>query len=378
MAQITPPLQPDAETAVLASGPSPRLSPGSVARDFLTLTKPKIISLLLITAAGGMFMAAEGVPPLLMLAWVWIGGALASGGANAINQHLDRDIDREMSRTRSRPVAGDRVAPKYALAFGVALNVAAFALLATLVNLLAAGLTLTASLFYVFVYTLWLKRTTPNNIVIGGAAGAIPPLVGWAAVTGSLDLPAVYLFAIVFFWTPPHFWALSLLIQTDYGWRAHVAGGCLPCADISARFPLLDCVGGALVNVRFIAAGGLDLLRLGGGAGRSVHLVGLAVVAQRRARPGQSHLSVFAGISGVVVRGRDGGFNLLKREFVCVNLKLTHKVAYAIVTAASEILHIRRLCPAIVSGVHDGAVALFRGRLTCQAPRRPRFSEQNR
>ena len=216
MAQITPPLQPDAETAVLASGPSPRLSPGSVARDFLTLTKPKIISLLLITAAGGMFMAAEGVPPLLMLAWVWIGGALASGGANAINQHLDRDIDREMSRTRSRPVAGERVAPKYALAFGVALNVAAFALLATLVNLLAAGLTLTASLFYVFVYTLWLKRTTPNNIVIGGAAGAIPPLVGWAAVTGSLDLPAVYLFAIVFFWTPPHFWALSLLIQTDY------------------------------------------------------------------------------------------------------------------------------------------------------------------
>ncbi len=216
MAQITPPLQPDAETAVLASGPSPRFSPGSVARDFLSLTKPKIISLLLITAAGGMFMAAEGVPPLLMLAWVWIGGALASGGANAINQHLDRDIDREMSRTRSRPVAGDRVAPKYALAFGVALNVAAFALLATLVNFLAAGLTLTASLFYVFVYTLWLKRSTPNNIVIGGAAGAIPPLVGWAAVTGSLDLPAVYLFAIVFFWTPPHFWALSLLIQTDY------------------------------------------------------------------------------------------------------------------------------------------------------------------
>jgi protoheme IX farnesyltransferase len=216
MAQITPPLQPDAETAALPSGPSPRFSPATVARDFLTLTKPKIISLLLITAAGGMFMAAEGVPPLLMLAWVWIGGALASGGANAINQHLDRDIDREMSRTRSRPVAGERVAPKYALAFGVALNVAAFALLATLVNFLAAGLTLTASLFYVFVYTLWLKRSTPNNIVIGGAAGAIPPLVGWAAITGSLDLPAVYLFAIVFFWTPPHFWALALLKKDEY------------------------------------------------------------------------------------------------------------------------------------------------------------------
>ncbi len=188
----------------------------AVARDYLALTKPKIISLLLVTAAGGMFLAQQGVPPLLTLAWVWIGGALASGGANAINQHLDRDIDREMRRTQSRPVAGERVAPRYALMFGVGLNIAAFALLTTLVNPLAAILTLAASLFYVFVYTLWLKRTTPNNIVIGGAAGAVPPMVGWVAITGSLDLPAVYLFAIIFFWTPPHFWALSLLIQADY------------------------------------------------------------------------------------------------------------------------------------------------------------------
>ena len=189
---------------------------GSVVRDYVTLTKPKIISLLLVTAAGGMFLAEQGLPSLMMLAWVWIGGALASGGANAINQHLDRDIDREMRRTQSRPVAGERVSPRYALVFGIALNVAAFALLATLVNPLAAALTLLASLFYVFVYTLWLKRTTPNNIVIGGAAGAVPPMVGWVAVTGSLDLPAVYLFAIIFFWTPPHFWALSLLIEKDY------------------------------------------------------------------------------------------------------------------------------------------------------------------
>ncbi len=193
-----------------------RPSAGAVARDFLALTKPKIISLLLVTAAGGMFLAAQGVPSLTQLAMVWLGGALASGGANAVNHFLDRDIDRDMRRTQGRPVAGERVAPHYALAFGIALNVAAFALLATLVNWLAAGLTLGASLFYVFVYTLWLKRTTPNNIVIGGAAGAVPPMVGWAAVTGGLDLPAVYLFAIVFFWTPPHFWALSLLIQTDY------------------------------------------------------------------------------------------------------------------------------------------------------------------
>ncbi len=221
MASSAPQLGPDANpaepepvggTAVLPNRPTVL----AVARDFLALTKPKIISLLLVTAAGGMFLAEQGVPSLTLLALVWAGGALASGGANAVNHFLDRDIDRDMRRTQGRPVAGDRVAPRYALAFGVALNVVSFALLAVLVNLLAAGLTIIASLFYVFVYTMWLKRTTPNNIVIGGAAGAIPPMVGWAAVTGSLDLPAVYLFAIVFFWTPPHFWALSLLIQTDY------------------------------------------------------------------------------------------------------------------------------------------------------------------
>lgn len=221
MASRVPQLGPDPNRANADAGAQgttllPRQSAVGVARDFMALTKPKIISLLLVTAAGGMFLAAQGVPPLVTLALVWVGGALASGGANAVNHFLDRDIDRDMRRTQGRPVAGARVAPRYALIFGVALNVAAFVLLATTVNLLAAGLTLCASLFYVFVYTLWLKRTTPNNIVIGGAAGAIPPMVGWVAVTGSLDLPAVYLFAIVFFWTPPHFWALSLLIQTDY------------------------------------------------------------------------------------------------------------------------------------------------------------------
>ena len=216
MAQMIPPILPDAETLPLAADSVNRRSPGAVIRDYVTLTKPKIISLLLVTAAGGMFLAAQGVPSLTMLAWVWIGGALAAGGANAINHQLDRDIDREMHRTQSRPVAGERVAPRYALAFGIGLNVAAFVLLSTLVNVLAAGLTLLATLIYVFVYTLWLKRTTPHNIVIGGAAGAIPPMVGWAAVTGTVDLPAVFLFAIVFFWTPPHFWALSLLIENDY------------------------------------------------------------------------------------------------------------------------------------------------------------------
>ena len=200
-------------------------SPLSLVNDYITLTKPPIILLLLVTAAGGMFLAqgqaAGGLPSLGLMALVWLGGALASGGANALNHHYDRDIDGIMQRTRQRPVASNRISPARALIFGIALNVVAFGILALWVNLLAAGLTLAATLFYVLVYTRWLKRSTPHNIVIGGAAGAIPPMVGWAAVTGTVELPAVYLFAIVFFWTPPHFWALSLLIQKDYE-RANV------------------------------------------------------------------------------------------------------------------------------------------------------------
>ena len=187
-----------------------------VANDYLTLTKPPIISLLLITATGGMFLAAEGIPALQTLALVCVGGTLGAGGANAINHFLDQDIDALMSRTSRRPVASKRISPMSALAFGIALNIAAFFVLAYWVNLLSASLTLSATLFYLLIYTGWLKRNTPQNIVIGGAAGAIPPMVGWAAVTGSVDLPAVYLFSIVFFWTPPHFWALALLIQKDY------------------------------------------------------------------------------------------------------------------------------------------------------------------
>ncbi len=189
--------------------------------DYLALTKPPIISLLLVTAIGGMFLASRhvggsGVPDLLTLLLVCVGGALGAGGANAINHYLDQDIDALMSRTAQRPVPGRRIRPLMALAFGIALNVAAFAVLFYGVNLLAAALTLAATLFYVLVYTGWLKRSTPQNIVIGGAAGSIPPAVGWVAVTGSFDLPALYMFAIIFFWTPPHFWALSLLLQKDY------------------------------------------------------------------------------------------------------------------------------------------------------------------
>jgi protoheme IX farnesyltransferase len=190
---------------------------GGAWRDYLTLTKPRIMSLLLITGAGGMFVGAGGVPRLGDLAAMLVGLALACGGASALNHVLDRDIDKLMGkRTRSRPVAAGRVPAARALEFGLVLSALSFALLGSTLNVLTAMLALVGNLFYVLVYTRWLKRSTPQNIVIGGAAGAIPPLVGWAAATGNLTLPALALFAIVFFWTPPHFWALALLIKRDY------------------------------------------------------------------------------------------------------------------------------------------------------------------
>ena len=191
-------------------------TPSNVLRDYLTLSKPRIVLLLVFTALCGMFLAAEGPPDLTLALVVAGGGALASGGANALNHFLDRDIDARMRRTRNRPVPALRVQPRGALLFGLVTNVIAFALFVTLVNPLSAVLTLSATLFYVFVYTMGLKRTSPQNIVIGGAAGALPPVIGWAAVTGSLGLPAAYMFAIIFFWTPPHFWALALLLKDDY------------------------------------------------------------------------------------------------------------------------------------------------------------------
>ncbi len=187
----------------------------SLVRDLVMLTKPRIISLLLVTTIAPMFVA--GTPSFALVLAVAIGGYLMAGGANAVNMYIDRDIDDRMTRTRLRPIPSGRMDPVAVLAFGVALATAATALLATLVNFLAASLALAGFYFYVFVYSRWLKRSTPQNIVIGGAAGAFPPLVGWAAVTGSLDLTALYLFLIVFYWTPPHFWALALLKQTDYG-----------------------------------------------------------------------------------------------------------------------------------------------------------------
>ena len=185
-------------------------------RDLISLTKPRVISLLLVTTLVPMFLTERGLPPPALVLWVMLAGYLMAGGANAINMWFDRDIDTTMSRTRLRPVPSGRLAPGAALLFGIALGAVAFALFWRFVNPLAAWIALSGLLFYVLIYTIWLKRASPQNIVIGGAAGAIPPLVGWAAMTGSLDMNALYLFAIIFYWTPPHFWALALIKQEEY------------------------------------------------------------------------------------------------------------------------------------------------------------------
>ena len=219
----------------------------NIIKSYVALTKPRIIMLLLFTALGGMFLAAQGTPDVLVMVVVLVAGALASAGANALNQWFDRDIDEAMSRTRNRPVVVGAIPNSHAIAFGICTNIVAFAMLTSMVNLLSAALTLCATLFYVLVYTMALKRTSTQNIVIGGAAGAIPPAVGWVAVTGSLDLPAIYLFAIVFFWTPPHFWALSLLLKDDYA---------------SAKVPMLPVVAGVDVTKKSILLYTLLMLAL--------------------------------------------------------------------------------------------------------------------
>ena len=200
-------------TTMPAAGARTRVD---VLRDYLSLFKLRIVSLLLVTAIAPMLAAAHGRPSFAALIAVAAGGTLAAAGAHAINCWFDRDIDASMSRTRRRPIPEGRIPAWHALVLGIALNVLAFTVLWLLANLLAASLAILGTLIYVFVYTVWLKRSTPQNIVIGGAAGAVPPLVGWAAVTGSLDLTALSLFLVVFFWTPPHFWALAQVISADY------------------------------------------------------------------------------------------------------------------------------------------------------------------
>ncbi len=185
-------------------------------KAYVALTKPRIIELLLVTTVPTMVVAARGLPPLGLVVATVVGGTLAAGGANAINMYVDRDIDSVMKRTQGRPLVTGEITPANALVFAVLLEVAAAVELWVLVNPLSAVLAVGATLFYVFVYTLWLKRTSSSNIVIGGAAGAVPVLVGWAAVTGSLGLAPLVLFAIIFYWTPPHFWALAIRYREDY------------------------------------------------------------------------------------------------------------------------------------------------------------------
>lgn len=198
-----------------ATEPAQQRRERSLTLDLVALTKPRIISLLLLTTIAAMYVG--GTPSVTLVVVVFIGGYLMAGGANAVNMYLDRDIDVHMARTKLRPIPSGRIAPRAVLAFGVLLATSATFLLARFANVLTAAMALIGFYAYVFLYTRWLKRSTPQNIVIGGAAGAIPPLVGYAAVTGTLDITAWTLFLIIFYWTPPHFWALALLKQRDYG-----------------------------------------------------------------------------------------------------------------------------------------------------------------
>jgi heme o synthase len=269
-----------AGTVAVAGGRA--LSPGrQLVADYVALTKPKVQSLLLLTTVTTMFVA--GSPSVTLVALTCLGGYLSAGGAGAVNHWFDRDIDAQMARTADRPVPSGRVAPNAALIFGIALAVLAFAELTTFVNLTAALLSFSGFVGYVGVYTIWLKRRTAQNIVIGGAAGAIPPLVGWAAVRGTVGGTAILLFAIVFFWTPPHFWALSLLMKDEY---AKVGVPMLPVVrgetETRRQILLYSVLLYAVTQLPFCAGGFgaiylVSSLLLGGA------FIGGAVTLQRRA-----------------------------------------------------------------------------------------------
>ena len=256
----------------------PTVSLRQVAADYLSLTKPTIVGLLVATALAAMVAAAHGRPHLLEMLAVIIGGSLAAGGAHAINCWYDRDIDLKMARTRRRPIPDGRIPAWHALVMGIAMNVVAFVVLWAWANLLAAGLALLATLIYVFVYTIWLKRSTPQNIVIGGAAGAIPPLVGWAAVTGGLDLTALSLFLVIFLWTPPHFWALAQLIARDYRQAGVPMMPVVHSAQSTKRQSVAYAVATAAVSVVPYFTGDAGGIYLVGAVLLGVGLVGVSVL----------------------------------------------------------------------------------------------------
>ncbi len=281
----------EVRSQVLAVGHQP--GPMDTLRAYIALMKPRIIELLLVTTVPTMVLAEEGIPSLWLMAAVVIGGTLAAGGANALNMYVDRDIDPVMRRTRQRPLPQHAVAPRNALIFGIGLSVVAFGWLTITVNLLSALLAVSAIAFYVFVYTIWLKRTTPQNIVIGGAAGCVPVLVAWAAVTGEVGLPALVLFAIIFYWTPPHFWALALRYRGDYA---------------AANVPMLPVVRGeaetarqivlytiALIEVRLLLlpAAGMGWIYLVAAVGLGVVFLWSALRLRADASSGRAAISLF-------------------------------------------------------------------------------------
>ena len=262
-----------------------RLSIGSRLGAYVALTKPRIIELLLITTLPTMIVAQRGLPPVWLMLATLLGGALAAGGANAINMFVDRDIDKLMHRTRKRPLVTGAVAPRNALIFAVSLEVVAFVELWAWVNLLSAVLAISATLFYVFVYTLWLKRTSSQNIVIGGAAGAVPVLVGWAAVTDSLSWTPIVMFAIIFVWTPPHFWALAVKYKEDYQ-AAHIP--MLPAvASFKRTAQEILVYSVILVGVSLLLAwvASLGLVYVVSASALGLGFIGLAVRLWRRATP---------------------------------------------------------------------------------------------
>jgi protoheme IX farnesyltransferase len=249
-----------------------------VLRDYLSLFKLRIVLLLDATAVGVMFPAAHGHPSLVAVLAVLVGGTFAAGGAHAINCWFDRDIDAEMSRTRRRPLPTGRIPAWHALTLGIVLNVLAFAVLWAGANLLAALLAIAGTVIYIFVYTIWLKRSTPQNIVIGGSAGAIPPLVGWAATTGTIDLTALALFAVVFFWTPPHFWALAQVMKADYA-RANIPMLPVVAGERSVkRQSIVYAVLTAAVSLVPFFTGSAGAIYMAGAVVLGVGLVGITVL----------------------------------------------------------------------------------------------------
>lgn len=248
---------------------------------YVALTKPRIIELLLITTVPSMIVAQGGFPRMSIVLWTLLGGTLSAGGANAINCFIDRDIDEMMPRTRKRPLPQHRIAPFNALVFGVILGVAAFFQLWATVNLVAAALSTAALLFYVFVYTIGMKRSTPQNIVIGGAAGAAPALVGWAAVTGTVELPAVVLFGIIFYWTPPHFWALSMRYEKDYAAAGVPMMPVVYGREETTRHMVLYCLLLTAVSLAFFSVAQMGLIYLGSAIVLNALFTGWAIKLHR-------------------------------------------------------------------------------------------------